>query len=54
MVENAEFPIEYLGPVTENGVGCDAVGDPEGNVNVGPVVLGANRRGAGKCARCDP
>ena len=54
MGESAEFPIEHRGPVLEDGVGGEAVGDPEGNVDVGPLVLGTHRRGAGERTRCDP
>ena len=35
-------------------VGADAIGDPEGDVDVGPIVLGTNRRGASERTRGDP
>src|SRR5438067_274479 len=38
MIEHAEFPIEHLRPVMKDVLRRDAVGNPEGHVDVGPVV----------------
>src|SRR5260370_39477755 len=54
VVENAEFPIERLRPVMQDCAERDAVGDSEGNVDVGPVVPGAKGRGAGERSCCNP
>ncbi len=54
MVEHAEFPIEHLRPVMKDGLRRDAFGDPEGNVDVGPVVPSAKGCGAGERTGCDP
>jgi len=54
MVEGAEFAAERLGPVVEDGFGDDAVDDAEGEIDVGPRILGADCRGAGERAGRDP
>src|SRR5690348_5211168 len=54
MVEHAEFLIEHLGPVMKDRLRRDAVSDPEGHVDVGPLIPAAKRHRAGECSRCDP
>src|SRR5207244_7087114 len=54
MVKSAEFAVEDLGPIIKDSFGASAIGDPEGDVNIGPFVLGTDRCGAGERTRCDP
>ncbi len=54
MVEHTPFPCEHVCPVIKHGLRRDALGDPEGHVDIGPPITAPKRHGAGERTGGDP
>jgi hypothetical protein len=54
MMQGAKLAVDIAAPIGDDLSGLDLVGDAEEQVDVGPAILSAVRRGAGHRGSRDP